>query len=241
MIHNVVELGKTPATRAMIPRTDMVCADIAGGIAAALKVGADTGYTRIPVFEGDRDHIVGVLHVTDLLPAMAEGRSPGDLRAVLRPARFWPENKLLDDLLQEMRLEKVKFGVLLDEHGGTAGLITIEDVLERIVGRLPGEHDTRAMPVLPDDAIRPFVGDRAEADADVDIDELNEKLGLGLPETPDYNSIGGLILHQLGRLPARGDSIEMAGHRLTVIDADERRIIRVRIDRISEASDISER
>lgn len=241
MIHNVVELAKTPASRAMIPRTDMVCVDIAEGLGAALKVGADTGYTRIPVYENDRDHIIGVLHVTDLLPTVAEGKAPADLRAVLRPARFWPENKPLDELLQEMREEKLKFGVLLDEHGGTSGLITIEDVLERIVGRLPGEHDTRAMPKLPDNAIRPFVDDEAEADADVDLDELNEKLQIELPEAPEYNSIGGLMLHQLGRLPARGEAIDVAGFKLTVIDADERRIKRVRIARLSAATDVSER
>lgn len=237
MINNVVELGKTPANRAMIPRTDMVCADLNEGVEAAMKLAAETGYTRLPVYENDRDHIVGVLHVADLMQHWQAEKRPGTLRDVLRPARFWPENKPLDDLLMEMRAEGLKIGILLDEHGGTAGLITIEDVLERIVGHLPAEHENKAAPAQAASAIRPFVGDEAEADADVDIDELNARLETELPVAPEFNSIGGLILHSLGRLGQVGDSIVVAGLRLSVIDADERRIRRVRISRGAKAQD----
>jgi len=239
MIHNVVELSKTPATRAMIPRTDMVCADIDDGIEAAMKVAAQTGFTRIPVYQGDRDHIIGVLHATDLLQSWSAGQRPTDLRKVLRPVRFWPENKSLDELLHEMREEQLKFGVLLDEHGGTSGMVTIEDILQRIVGHLPTEHDHAVSAKHEDTSIVAFTGNDAESDADVDIDEVNARLELDLPETPEYNSVGGLILHRIGRLPQVGDSVEVQGLRLTVIDADERRIKRVKITRVTATEDLS--
>ncbi|MBX3473216.1 MAG: HlyC/CorC family transporter [Planctomycetes bacterium] len=237
MIHNVVELGKTPASRAMIPRTDMACAEVDEGIEAVMRQAAQTGYTRIPVYEGSRDHIVGILHVADMMQHWQSGQRPEDLRKVVRPARFWPENKPLDDLLQEMRAEGLKIGILLDEHGGTAGMITIEDVLERIVGHLPSEHEHSAAATPADGPIAPFVNGTAEADADVDIDELNARLELELPNTPEYNSVGGLILHRLGRLALVGDVVECPGVKLTVKDADDRRIKRVKIERVAAPTD----
>ncbi|MCL4731640.1 MAG: hemolysin family protein [Planctomycetes bacterium] len=237
MIHNIVELKKTPASRAMIPRTDMTAADIADGVEAAMKTAADTGHTRIPVYEGTRDHIIGVLHATDLLQHWSAGQRPADLRPLLRPVRFWPENKPLDELLREMRAEKISMGVLLDEHGGTAGMITVEDVLERIVGHLPSNVEDAAAAATQDDTIRPFVDNQAEADADVDIDELNARLQLELPNTPEYNSLGGLILHRIGRLAQVGDVVECGDVKLTVKDADDRRIKRVLIQRVAAGTD----
>jgi len=239
MIHNIVELKKTPASRAMIPRTDMTCADIADGVESAMKAAADSGHTRLAVYERDRDHIIGVLHATDLLQKWSAGERPSDLRAVLRPVRFWPENKPMDELLREMRAEKVSFGVLLDEHGGTAGMVTIEDVLERIVGHLPTTTPETALPAQHDDAITLFAGNEAEADGDVDIDELNAKLELELPNTPEYNSLGGLILHRLGRLGQVGDTVDCGEVKLTVKDADDRRIRRVKIERVAGAADVA--
>jgi putative hemolysin len=237
MIHNIVELKKTPASRAMIPRTDMTCADLADGVESAMKAAADSGHTRLAVYERDRDHIIGVLHATDLLQKWSAGERPSDLRAVLRPVRFWPENKPMDELLREMRAEKVSFGVLLDEHGGTAGMVTIEDVLERIVGHLPTTTPETAQPPQHDDAITLFSGNEAEADGDVDIDELNARLELELPNTPEYNSLGGLILHRLGRLGQVGDIVDVGEVKLTVKDADDRRIRRVRLERVPSKSD----
>jgi putative hemolysin len=227
MIHAVVELSRTPAYKAMIPRTDMICADAGEGLENAVRLAVEHGHSRIPVYEGDRDHIVGVFYSRDLVKHW--GESPvKDLRTMLRPARYWPANKPLDELLREMRAERLKIAILTDEHGGTAGMITLEDILEEIVGDIQDEYDEgeadrngKSITLLGDGA--------AEADGDLDLDEVNEALGIHLPEGAGYNSLGGLVLDRLGRLAAAGDEVAVDGHLLKVLDADERRIKRVRI------------
>jgi putative hemolysin len=240
MIHNVVELGQTPASRAMIPRTDMVCADVDQGIDGALKIAVEHGHSRIPVFEGDRDHIIGIFYTRDLVPSWNHPENrPETLRSLVRPARFWPSTKPLDDLLREMRMDRLKIAILTDEHGGTAGMITLEDILEEIVGDIRDEYDETDVdrthrPILP------FHRDEAEADGDVDLSELNRVLEIDLPEAPEYNSLGGLILHELGRLGVQGDEVQMGDIKLAVIAADEKRILRVRITRKSEVAEADE-
>jgi len=237
MIQRVVELGQTPASRAMIPRTDMVCADVSEGIEGALKLAIEHGHGRIPVYEGDRDHIIGVFNSRDLVPSWqsTDGR-PTDLRQVIRPVRFWPVGKVLDELLREMRQDRLKIAILTDEHGGTAGMITLEDILEEIVGDIHDEYDDNER-ARADQSIQPFRDNTAEADGDVDLDELNRALEIELPEAPEYNSLAGLILHSLGRLAARGDEVQFGSIRLTVIEADERRILRVRLTRTSDVTE----
>jgi putative hemolysin len=235
MIHNVVELGKTPAWRAMIPRTDMICVDVHEGVEGALALAVAHGHSRLPVFEGDRDHIVGVFYTRDLVPSWSqppESRSVS-LRSIIRPARFWPATKPLDELLREMRAQRLKIAILTDEHGGTAGMITLEDILEEIVGDIRDEYDEGEVE-RAHRAILPFTENEAEADGDVDLDEVNRVLEIELPESAEYNSIGGLIVHQLHRLAQVGDSVELPGYRLTVLDADERRIKRVKIIRVAD-------
>lgn len=238
MIHNVVELGHTPASRAMIPRTDMVSADIDEGIRGALKLAVEHGHSRIPVYEGDRDHVVGVFYTRDLVPTweLAPDDRDLDLRHIIRPARFWPSSKPLDDLLREMRADRLKIAILTDEHGGTAGMITLEDILEEIVGDIHDEYDEGEVE-RAHRAILPFHQDEAEADGDVDIDEVNRQLELDLPEESEFNSIAGLILHYLGRLAVIGDEVEIGDVKLKVIDADEKRIRRVRIVRLSDVTE----
>ena len=240
MIHNVVELGKTAASRAMIPRTDMICAEADEGVDGALQLAVKHGHSRIPVYEGDRDHIIGIFYTRDLVPTWST--PPTDrkltLRRLLRPAKFWPATKPLDDLLREMRAVRLKIAILTDEHGGTTGMITLEDILEEIVGDIRDEHDedeeARALK-----AIAPFVENEAEADGDTDLDEINRVLDIELPEGPEYNSIGGLIVHLLHRLAQKDDFVEVEGFRLTVLDADEKRIKRVKITRLANVAEAS--
>lgn len=234
MIHNIVALGQTPASHAMIPRTDMICCELKDGLDEALRLAVEHGHSRVPVFEGDRDHIIGIFYTRDLVPtwSKSEDRSELELRSIIRPARFWPETKQLDDLLREMREDSLKIAILLDEHGGTAGLITLEDILEEIVGDIrdefeKGDADRSYRPVLP------FTEGRAEADADVDLDELNRLLELDLPESSDYNSLGGLILHEIGRLPEHDETLTIDSLRLKVLDVDEKRIRRVEITQLT--------
>lgn len=241
MINAVVELGKTPASRAMIPRTDMVCADLSEGIEGAVKLAVQHGHSRIPVYEGDRDHIVGIFNTRDLVPTwnQLENREPLDLRKIVRPAKFFPDTKPLDDLLREMRDDRTKIAILTDEHGGTAGMITLEDILEEIVGDIRDEYDAGEVE-RAHRAILPFRNNEAEADGDVDLDEVNTQLEIDLPEAAEYNSLGGLILHRLGRLAAVGDEVRVNALNLKVIDADERRIKRVQIQRVQDAAEVTE-
>lgn len=237
MIHSVVELAHTPASKAMIPRMEMSCSDIAGGLDAALKVAADDGHSRVPIYEGSREKIIGVLHTRDVLVRWSELKAKGalDLRGLLRTARYWPESKPLNELLDEMRKERLSIAILLDEHGGTAGLITLEDIVERIVGDIRDEFD-REEARRHSSKIKPFAGGEAEADGDVDLDELNRVLELNLPEGSEYNSLGGYIQNQMGRIPAIGESVTAESLRLTVVDADARRIKRVKLSRVQEAN-----
>jgi len=237
MIHKIVELGHTPAYRAMIPRTEMISVNIEDGIEGALKLAVEHGHSRIPVYEGTRDHIVGVFNTRDLTPSwlMSPAERKIELRKIVRPVRFWPATKPLDELLREMRASSTKIGILTDEHGGTAGLITLEDVLEEIVGEIHDEYDQGEVE-RAHRAILPFANDVAEADGDVDLDEVNRVLELHLPEGDEYNSLGGLIVNQLGRLAVAGDMVEIGGLALTVIDCDERRIKRVQISRPEETA-----
>lgn len=237
MIQKIVELGQTPASRAMIPRTDMICIEAEEGINGALQVAVKHGHSRIPVYEGDRDHIIGVFYTRDLVPSWSDNKQrPTELRKLIRPARFWPANKVLDDLLREMRADRLKIAILTDEHGGTAGMITLEDILEEIVGDIHDEYDADEAEDSHR-AIQPFKENIAEADGDVDLDELNSLLELDLPEAPEYNSIGGLVVKHLGRLAGAGDEVEIGGVKLTVIDADEKRIKRLRIMRLADATE----
>ncbi len=238
MINNVVELGKTPASRAMIPRTDMVCVAVEEGIEGALELAIAHGHSRVPVFEGDRDHIIGVFYTRDLVPSWTTppAQRALELRKLIRPARFWPAGKPLDDLLREMRADRLKIAILTDEQGGTAGMITLEDILEEIVGDIQDEYDEGEVE-RSHRAILPFSKDEAEADGDVDLDEVNRVLDIELPEGPEYNSVGGLILHSMGKLALQGNYVEVPGYRLTVVEADEKRIKRVRITRLADAAE----
>ncbi|CAG0929809.1 hypothetical protein PLCT1_01140 [Planctomycetaceae bacterium] len=235
MIHNVVELGQTPAEKAMVPRTDMACANLDEGLDAAIKLALDHGHARVPVYQGTRDKIVGILFVRDLLPSYAGAAKP-ELKAIMRQPRFWPESITLASLLEEMKRERLSIGVLVDEHGGTAGLITLEDILEEIVGDIRDEFD-KDETKRRHTSITPFQKDSAEADGDVDIDDLNRRLNLNLPERPDYNSLAGFMIYQLGHMPAVGESVEIDSVKLTVLAADDRRIKRVKVSKLQVESE----
>jgi len=232
MIHNIVELSRTTADKAMVPRMDMAATNLDEGLDAAIKLAKEHGHARVPIYQGTRDKIVGILFVRDLLATYTAGQKP-TLKELMHPPRFWPESITLDKLLEDMKRERLSIGVLVDEHGGTAGLITLEDILEEIVGDIRDEFD-KDETKRRHTSITPFVKAQAEADGDVDIDELNRKLELSLPESPDYNSLAGFMIYKLGHMPAVDESLEVDGVKLTAIAADERRVKRVRISRMAE-------
>ena len=232
MIEGVIELGDADVSQIMTPRTDMLSIPAALSWEEMLDQVINAGHTRIPVYGRNRDDILGILHTKDLLPELA--REPGQ-RAdpwtkLLRQPVFVPETKPIDALLQELQQSRNHMVVVLDEYGGVSGLVTMEDVLEEIVGEIVDEYD----PALVD-GVRDLGPGVCEAMGRVHIDEINERLGLGLPEDADYDTIGGFVFNELGHIPTTGEDLVWRNVRITVLDATRRRIERVRIEVLDAA------
>jgi putative hemolysin len=234
MIESVIEFRRSTAGQIMIPRPQIVALEANSTLAEVRRVVLEAGFARFPVYEGSLDHIIGILHVRDLIrhvgaePMAAE---PFSLRPVMRPASFVPETKPLRDLLTDFRAQKSQIAIVLDEYGGVAGLVTIEDLLEELVGEISDEHE-KISPILSrrlDDRV-------AEADASVRLAELNQSLGIHLPENDGYDTLGGFLSTSLGRIPPAGTVWEHEGIRYTVLAAEPQRIIRVKIELKGELS-----
>jgi CBS domain containing-hemolysin-like protein len=227
MIKGVIELGDADTSEVMTPRTDMVSMPLALSWQDTLDFVVKVGHTRIPVYDKNLDDIVGVLYAKDLLPQLAkestDARLP--LTALLREPYFVPETKPIDVLLQEFQKTRNHMAVVLDEYGGVSGLVTMEDILEEIVGEIVDEYDKDLV-----EGIRQLGEGRCEALAKVHIDEINERLGLSLPDDGDFDTIGGLVFSQLGHIPSVGEQLVLDKVKLTVLDATARRIERVRIE-----------
>jgi magnesium and cobalt transporter len=198
-------------------------------MAELLRTIVDRGHSRFPVIGEDRDEVLGILLAKDVLRFFVE--SPGqqlDIEQTLRPVTFIPESKRLDALLQEFRISRNHIAIVVDEYGGTAGLLTIEDVLEQIVGDIDDEHDPEeAEPIQERD------GDRYQVLALTRIEDFNEYFGVQMDDLA-FDTVGGLVMHEFGRLPRRGESIAIGGIRFEIIQADQRRIHSFEIIRESE-------
>jgi putative hemolysin len=224
MIASVIEFGRMKAGEIMTPRTDIFALPVEMGCQEAAAKIVEAGHSRVPVFEGDMDNIIGILYAKDLLGQVAK---PGqaDLRGIMRKPFFVPETKSLSDLLREFKTRRVHLSIVLDEYGGTAGLVSIEDIVEEIVGEIADEYD----PAGP--ALMTRINDRvAEVDGRIYIDDLNEAMGLAIPEDEDYDTIAGMIFSELGYIPSTGEKLDAYGARFTVASADERKITRVRVE-----------
>ncbi|HEY3244641.1 MAG TPA: hemolysin family protein [Phycisphaerae bacterium] len=230
MIESVIEMRDAQVSEIMTPRTDIVAVEKSATLADIKKLIKDEGPSRIPVYDGTIDTILGVLYVKDLL--LLEEGSSFDCTKIMRPALFIPETKGVRDLLREFRAQKVHIAIVLDEYGGTAGLVTIEDIIEELVGEIADEHETEEPP-----PIRRIDKDTLEVDARVRVDELNEELGIALPEGEDYETIGGFVYSRLGKIPSVGEKCDHDNVEISVIAAEPRRIHRLRlhIRRESEA------
>jgi len=182
------------------------------------------------VYDGDLDHIVGLLYVKDLIPLLGHnGEGDFDLRRIVREAVFVPESKTLGDLLGQFKASKVHMALVLDEYGGTAGLVTIEDVIEEIFGEI---HDEYEPPEDEEPGIEQVDERTYDVHARVRVDEVNDELHAALPEDEDYDTIGGYVFATLGHIPEAGQSLECAGLRITVTDAEKTRIRRLRVERL---------
>jgi len=228
MIRGVFGLEDTAVREIMTPRTDFAAVDTDATADEVVKLIIDRGFSRIPLYEKNADFIVGIIYAKDLFRYLAEGRMPKQLRDVARTAFFVPESKRLDDLLTDMRKQRVHMAIVVDEYGGTAGLVTIEDLLEEIVGEIEDEYDR-----VEQNVVR-ISDDEALLDGRVSIDELNELFETKV-DNADYDTVGGCVFHHLGRVPAVGDAVETGGVKLTVLSVDGHRIKRLRVTRLEPA------
>lgn len=224
MIHGVFEFPEIMAREVMTPRPDIIALDVNAKLDEVVRLLIEEGHSRIPVYEEDLDNVVGILLVKDLLPYMVGTAGEGFvLREVLREAYFVPDTKRISELLAELRTRNVHLAIILDEFGGTEGLVTLEDLLEQIVGDIYDEYDHPE----PDFTVTPE-GD-VIIDGGASIDEVNERFGMDL-SSEDYDTIGGFIFGELGRVPQPGDSIHVDGSgELRVEGTEERRITSVRL------------
>jgi len=234
MIEGVMELGEVDVSHIMTPRTEMhmLPVNIPWDEMLADVIGA--GHTRIPVYDNNRDDIIGLLYSKDLLPELAksgdEPRRP--FREILRKPLFVPETKAVDDLLEMLQQSRTHIAVVLDEYGGVAGLVTIEDVLEEIVGDIVDEYDQEV-----EEEIFSMDANTCEALGRAHVDEINQQLGIELPEDDDFDTIGGFVFTEFGRIPLAGESFTWQGLlQITVLEATHRRIVRVRLERLGSKS-----
>jgi len=224
MIYSIFELGDTLAYEVMVPRMDIVALEVNTSLPDALQVIVRAGHSRIPVYEDMIDNTIGLLYAKDLLQYWPNLESMS-LRDLLRPAYYVPETKPVDELLQEMQQRKVHLALVVDEYGGLAGLLTIEDILEEIVGEIQDEYD-REEPTV--EIISP---DEAIFDGRTDLDDVNEEMGIELP-TDTSDTLSGLISASLGRVAEVGDRVALAGVLMTVLSMHGRRIKKVRVTRL---------
>jgi putative hemolysin len=228
MIRGVIELEFTAVREIMVPRTDIVAVDVVATLGDVAQLMVDRGVSRVPVYEENFDNIVGVVHAKEVMKYLAkkDGAQP-TLQEIMRPAYFVPESKKVHELLAEMRKDQISIAIVVDEYGGTAGLVTIEDVLEEIVGEIRDEFDKEEQPV------QLVTEDEVIVDARVAIDDLSEMFDIQLKKN-DFDSIGGLIINELGRIPSVGDNVRVNGISLKVLSVAGRRIKKVRVTKLGE-------
>jgi CBS domain containing-hemolysin-like protein len=235
MIHSVFEFGDTILREVMVPRPDMVAVPRETSLQEVLELILRTGYSRIPVYDGTIDEVGGLAYAKDVLRRLHDGQADKPLADILRPAQFMPESMRAAEGLREMRKRKSHMVIVIDEYGGTSGLVTLEDLLEEIVGEIADEYDREEPNVepLPDGDYR--------VNARLDVDEVNELLDVELPST-EWDSIGGLLFNLVGGVPREGQEVEFQGLRLRAERVQGRRIGRVRIHRLpppEEAEDVT--
>jgi len=225
MIESVIQFRDTTAAQIMTPRPEVVAIELSASLQQVKQTIEESGHSRIPVYTGTLDQMVGILYARDLLRFLGQTTFKFDLKTVMRAPLFVPESKPSRELLRDFRLQKIHVAIVSDEYGGTAGLVTIEDILEQIVGSISDEHE----PIEPA-TFRRINETTSDADGQIEIDELNRLTGLNLPEDAGSTTLGGFISTTLGRIPPIGTVFEHNAAKFTVIDAEPQKIKRVKIE-----------
>lgn len=217
-IRSALEFGETITREIMTPRVKIMGLEDTLNVEEAIKVVNTSPYSRFPLYHEDYDEILGMVHVKDIIRAIANGRTADPLTQFMSPAIFVPESMLISDLLREMKQKKVHTAIAVDEYGGTAGIVTLEDILEELVGEIEDEHDQEKKPYS---RISEGV---YQVDATLSVAELNEELSLNLPEREEYDSVAGYVLYTLGRIPKIGEVVQGPGCEIRIQQANTRRI-----------------
>jgi putative hemolysin len=231
LIASIIDFGGTVVREVMVPRPDMVTVDAQFRVADVMEVMLLNGYSRLPACGTDIDDVVGLVYAKDMMRAERDDLEDRPVSELLRPATFVPEAKRLPELLRQMQRDKFHMAVVVDEYGGTAGLVTLEDIIEELVGEIVDEYD------VEDPMIEPLPGGDALVRGRTSLDEVNDLLHTDLPEG-DWDTVGGLVYSQLGHVPVEGESVDVGGWRLTAQRIQGRRIGRVRLSRLPRRGDL---
>lgn len=222
MIRGILGLEETSAHEIMVPRLDIVAAEAETPLSEVIDLVLERGYSRIPIYRDTIDNIVGIIYAKDLLHYTREGETPVSLLDIARPPYFIPESKKIGELLRELQGKKVHIAIVVDEYGGVSGLVTIEDLLEEIVGEIEDEYD------IEEPKVEWLSEAEAIVDAKLSIDDLNELFGLNV-QTEGFDTVGGFVYAQLGRIPAVTDTLEVEGLTISVLSTLGRRIKKVKV------------
>jgi CBS domain containing-hemolysin-like protein len=242
MIYSIFGLGDTLAREVMVPRIDVLALDVHTTLPEAADTLLQSGYSRVPVYEETVDNIVGLLYAKDLLGAWRADAPPDSLRALLRPPYFVPEAKPVDDLLAEMQTRRIHMAIVVDEYGGVAGIVTLEDIVEEIVGEIQDEYDEREEALY-----RQIAPGEYDVAGRMDLDDFNELMDVNLP-VEEADTLGGFIYSRMGHIPAAGERLLVGDLELVVKQVSRRRITEIHARRLSQveqnaspASDVSEK
>lgn len=229
MIENVLELTDTTTGEILTPRTDVIAIEANSDLSTILEIITKAGHSRYPVYEETIDKIIGFIYAKDLLAEIGNNAEHFRLSEKMRQAYFVPETKPLRELLHEFQDQKLHIAVVLDEYGGTAGIVTLEDIIEELVGEIADEYEeTTPEPIVEIDA------ETIEVDARTYIDDLNDQFEMNLPEDEDYDTVGGFVFSHLGSIPKTGDSFDYKNLRFNITLAEARRVNRIRIQKLPE-------
>ncbi|MDQ1394684.1 MAG: magnesium and cobalt exporter, family, partial [Acidimicrobiaceae bacterium] len=229
LIHSIIDFGDTVVREVMVPRPDMVVVESTAKVSDVIEIAIAAGFSRIPVFGQGIDDILGLVFGKDLMKAEREGHADMAVSEIMRETHFVPETKRVSEMMREMQATKLHQAIVVDEYGGTAGLVTLEDLIEELVGEIEDEYDVQEIPMerINEHEVR--------VTARMAIDDLNELLGTDLPEG-DWDTVGGLIYGLLGHVPIEGESVDFEGLQLIAERVQGRRIGRVRVVTPGQAS-----
>jgi len=225
MMESIIEFKDVEVSEVMTPRTEITAVNALSSLREILGTVVKSGHSRLPVWSENADNMVGVLYVKDILQYLEPNEMDRSVRATMRAPYFVPETKMVRELLQEFRTSAVHMAIVLDEYGGTSGIVTIEDIIEEIVGDIEDEYDEYEPP-----DIRTVGPQRAVVEGDAPVDEVNDTLGTKISENEEYETVAGYILFRAGRIPQTGETFEWEGVRFRILDADKTRIKRLMVE-----------